>query len=63
VEIVNQVYTPTAEDIDHAARILDAAERARAEGRGVFTLDGKMIDAPAIAAARRTLERARRGRL
>jgi citrate lyase subunit beta / citryl-CoA lyase len=61
VEIVNQVYTPTPEDMDHAARILDAAERARAEGRGVFTLGGKMIDAPAIAAARRTLGRARRG--
>jgi citrate lyase beta subunit len=63
VEIVNQVYTPTAEEMDHAARILEAAERARAEGRGVFTLDGKMIDAPAIAAARRTLGRTRSGLL
>jgi citrate lyase subunit beta/citryl-CoA lyase len=61
VEIVNQVYTPTAEEMDHAARFLEAAERARAVGRGVFTLDGKMIDAPAIAAARRTLGRTRSG--
>jgi citrate lyase subunit beta / citryl-CoA lyase len=63
VEIVNQVYTPTADEVDQAARVLEAAERARAEGRGVFTLDGKMIDAPAIAAARRTLERTRKARL
>jgi citrate lyase subunit beta/citryl-CoA lyase len=49
--------------MDHAARILEAAERARAEGRGVFTLDGKMIDAPAIAAARRALGRTRSGLL
>jgi citrate lyase subunit beta / citryl-CoA lyase len=60
VEIVNEVYTPTVDEIDHAKRILEAAEQARAEGRGVFTLDGKMIDAPAIAAARRIIERTRR---
>src|SRR5262249_7476053 len=63
VEIVNEIYTPTSDDVDHAARLLEAAERARAEGRGVFTFDGKMIDAPAIAAARRTLGRARRSEL
>jgi citrate lyase subunit beta/citryl-CoA lyase len=60
-EIANEVYAPTAEEIDRARRIIEAAERAQSEGRGVFELDGKMIDAPIVALERRVLERARRG--
>jgi citrate lyase subunit beta/citryl-CoA lyase len=40
--------------------VTEAAEQARAEGRGVFTLDGRMVDAPVVAAQDRVLERARR---
>jgi citrate lyase beta subunit len=29
------------------------------EGTGAFTLDGKMVDAPVVKAARRVLERAK----
>jgi len=60
VEVANAVYTPAAAEIDYASRVVEAAERAAAEGRGVFALDGKMIDAPLVAAQRRLLERARR---
>lgn len=60
VEITNEVYTPTPEQIDHALRVIEASETAQREGRGVFTLDGKMIDAPLVAVQRRLLERARR---
>jgi len=59
-EIANEVYTPGPEQIERALRIVDAAERAEAEGRGAFALDGKMIDAPLVALERRVLERARR---
>jgi citrate lyase beta subunit len=58
--IANEVYTPQAAEIEHARRVIAAAESARAEGRGVFALDGKMIDAPIVAVQRRVLERARR---
>jgi citrate lyase subunit beta/citryl-CoA lyase len=58
--IANEVYTPQADEIAHARRVLDAADTALANGRGVFTLDGKMIDAPVVAVQRRVLERARR---
>ena len=58
--IANEVYTPKAEEIERARRVIAAAEAARAEGRGVFALDGKMIDAPIVAVQRRVLERARR---
>ncbi len=60
VEIANQVYTPSSEQIDYARRVVDAWEAARAAGRGVFTVDGKMVDAPLVAVQRRILERARR---
>jgi citrate lyase beta subunit len=45
---------------ERAVRVIEAWEHAQAEGRGVFTLDGKMIDAPLVAVQQRVLERARR---
>jgi citrate lyase subunit beta/citryl-CoA lyase len=63
VEIANEVYTPSPEQIEYALRVVQAWERAEREGRGVFTLDGKMIDAPLVAVRRRVLERARRAGL
>jgi citrate lyase subunit beta/citryl-CoA lyase len=63
VEITHEVYTPGAAEIDHAVRVVEAWERAQAEGRGVFTLDGKMIDAPLVAVQRRVLARARQAGL
>jgi citrate lyase beta subunit len=59
-EIANEVYTPRPEEIARALRIVEAAERAAAEGRAAFALDGVMIDAPLVALERRLLERARR---
>ncbi|MFO0691523.1 MAG: CoA ester lyase [Myxococcota bacterium] len=60
IEIVNSVYTPSCEQIEFARRVMETAARAEAEGLGVFTVDGKMVDAPLIAAQRRILDRARR---
>ncbi len=60
VAIANEVYTPSAAEIDFATRVLEAGRRAREEGRGVFAVDGKMVDEPVLAAQRRVLDRARR---
>ena len=57
VPLLNQAFTPTEEETTHAARVLELAEEAKRAGRGAFTLDGKMIDAPVIARARRLLAR------
>ncbi|HZR81556.1 MAG TPA: CoA ester lyase [Candidatus Binatia bacterium] len=59
-EIANEVYTPARDAIERALRVVQAAERAAAAGRGVFELDGRMVDAPVVALERRVLERARR---
>jgi citrate lyase subunit beta/citryl-CoA lyase len=44
---------PSAQDLAWAARILDAADAARAADRGVVVVDGRMVDAPVIARAQR----------
>jgi citrate lyase beta subunit len=60
VRIVNEVYTPDEKQIEYARRVVDAWEGAKQDERGVLTLDGKMIDAPLVAAQQRVLDRARR---
>jgi len=60
VEIVNEVFAPTAEQIAEAERVIEAMAAAQAEGRGAIQLDGKMIDQVHLSAARKVLEKARR---
>jgi len=57
---VNQVYTPTATQIDYAKRVVEGWRQAQAAGCGVFALEGKMIDVPLVRAQERVLERAGR---
>ncbi|WP_142856990.1 HpcH/HpaI aldolase/citrate lyase family protein [Salinigranum halophilum] len=59
VAVINEALTPSEARIEWARRVLTAKERADAEGRGVFSVDGEMIDAPLVAQAERALERAR----
>jgi len=56
---INDAFTPAEEDVEWAERILDAKADADREGRGVFRVDGEMVDAPLVAQAERVLERAR----
>lgn len=60
VETIHGAYAPTEAEIRHAGRVLEAMEAAEAEGKGVFSLDGKMVDAPIISRARQTVDLARR---
>lgn len=55
VEVINDVFTPTASEIDRASRIIAAFETARAGGEGVTTLDGRMVELPVMERARRIL--------
>jgi citrate lyase subunit beta/citryl-CoA lyase len=59
VPVINDAFTPAPERVEWAERVLDAKAEADAAGRGVFRVDGEMIDAPLIAQAERVLERAR----
>lgn len=57
VNIVNDVYTPTREEVDKAKAILAAWDVAQQEGHGVFTFQNKMIDLPVIRAQESILMR------
>jgi citrate lyase subunit beta/citryl-CoA lyase len=56
IDIIHSVYAPTTSEIKHAIRVLDAMEEAEKEGKGVFSLDGKMVDAPVISRATSVVE-------
>jgi citrate lyase subunit beta / citryl-CoA lyase len=55
LEPCNRVFAPTAEAVEQAGRIIAAFEEAEAEGRGVVTVDGRMIENLHVEQARRTL--------
>ncbi|MFI4999208.1 MAG: HpcH/HpaI aldolase/citrate lyase family protein [Reyranellales bacterium] len=57
VQALNEAFTPSPDEVAHAKRLIAADEKAAAEGRGSFTVDGKMIDIPVIYRARRLLAR------
>lgn len=58
VDPINEEFTPSADDREWAARILEAAREADETGHGVFEVDGEMIDAPLIERAKHIRERA-----
>lgn len=58
VPVLNQAFTPSRFNVEKSRRIVAASEQAAAEGRGAFELDGRMVDAPVVARAKRLLERA-----
>lgn len=60
VEIINRAFSPTAEELAQAQRLIEAFDAQQAAGTGVFALDGKMIDMPVILAARKVIVAGRR---
>jgi citrate lyase subunit beta/citryl-CoA lyase len=55
IEVVHDVFRPTEEEIRYAVEVMEAIKRARAMGTGVISLKGKMVDAPVVTRAARTL--------
>lgn len=55
VEPIHHAFAPETAEIRHALRVLEAMEMAEQEGKGVFSLDGKMVDAPIINRAQQTV--------
>ena len=55
VEIANEVFGFSAEDVAHARRVIAAWEAAEAEGKGVAVLDDKLVEAMHVDQARRIL--------
>jgi len=44
VEPCNEVWAPSEDEIAHARKVIDAFAEAEADGRGVVTVDGRMVE-------------------
>ena len=49
----------TEKEIDYAYEVMEAIELAKRQGKGAIALHGKMIDAPIVARAQRTIDMAK----
>lgn len=58
INTINKVFSMQQKEIEQALRIIRAMEKAELSGKGVFQLDGQMIDAPIVERARKVIERA-----
>ena len=52
-EVINEAFTPTADEIDHARKVVEVFEQN--PGLGTIGLDGKMLDMPHLKQARSLL--------
>jgi citrate lyase subunit beta/citryl-CoA lyase len=58
VAAINESYLPSAEEVEHARRIVAAFEKS--SGAGAVGLDGKMVDIPHLKQAQALIQRAER---
>jgi citrate lyase subunit beta / citryl-CoA lyase len=59
VDIANDVWAPGDDEVAHAQTVIAAFEQGLADGRGVITVDGRMIENLHVANAQRVLAVAR----
>jgi citrate lyase subunit beta/citryl-CoA lyase len=55
VTVVNEVFSPTEDEIAYAHKVIEAFTVAEAQGHASCTVDGKMIDYPLAERAKRVL--------
>jgi malyl-CoA/(S)-citramalyl-CoA lyase len=48
VDLANEIFSPSADEINKSKRILEAMEKAQKEGAGAVALDGRLIDIASI---------------
>jgi citrate lyase subunit beta/citryl-CoA lyase len=58
VEVINEAFTPSAEEVERARRIVDLF--AANPGAGTLALDGAMLDLPHLTQAKKILSLAER---
>jgi citrate lyase subunit beta/citryl-CoA lyase len=55
VETANDIWAPSTDEVEHAQRVITAFDEAVAAGKGVVTVDGRMIENLHVDNARRVL--------
>ena len=56
IEAINQAYSPSEAEVEHARRVIAAFETAAQQGRGSTSLDGKVVDVPVVKRAQALLD-------
>ncbi|MGD9079107.1 MAG: CoA ester lyase [Desulfobacterales bacterium] len=56
IQPVHGIFTPTAEEISFARRVVDAFEAEEAGGSAAILVDGKFVDYPVVERSRRILQ-------
>jgi len=60
IPVINDVFTPSKEDVQEARELIAAFDEHREKGSGAFAFKGQMVDMPHLTRARKIVERARR---
>lgn len=58
IDVINETFSPDAEDVAYARRVLEAWDEAEAAGRGSLSIDGRMVDVPVVKRAQNLLAQA-----
>jgi citrate lyase subunit beta/citryl-CoA lyase len=59
VDIINQCFSPSSEEIAHAMEVIEVFGEAAANGRGSTSLNGQVVDVPVVKRAESLLNQAR----
>jgi malyl-CoA/(S)-citramalyl-CoA lyase len=58
IEVANEVFSPSVQEVERARRIVEAMVQAAREGRGAVQLDGRLVDIASIRMAQNVLAKA-----
>jgi citrate lyase beta subunit len=59
IDIINEVFTPSAEDIALAKKVIEANVQAKTEGKGAIAVEGRMVDQATVRLATLVWEQAK----
>lgn len=59
LEVVNEIFSPSDEEIDHSQKVVEAFEEAEEEGLGAASLEGEMIDVASYKKAEEVVAKAK----
>ena len=55
IDIINEVFSPSAAELEYAMRVVEAFEEAQAAGQAAIAFGGQLIDLPIVERARRVI--------
>ena len=59
IDIINQVFSPSKEDVDRAIKVLAAHKEAQEKGLGAVAVEGRMVDQATVRLAKQLYEQAK----